>query len=115
MANMHEVDYEILGDDMQFVKIELDPGEAAVGEAGAMMYMEDGIEVQTIFGDGTQQPGGVMASLPDVAARTTGPGWSREETEAYLRGFHYRFGPDELQGLARFEALLREHGLIAVD
>src|SRR5262249_10313373 len=52
MGTMHEVDYEILGDDMQFVKIELDPGEAAIGEAGAMMYLEEGIEVQTIFGDG---------------------------------------------------------------
>ncbi len=58
MASMHEVDYEILGDDMQFVKIELDPGEAVVGEAGAMMYIEDGIQMQTIFGDGSQQQGG---------------------------------------------------------
>lgn len=58
MATMHEVDYEILGDDMQFVKIELDPGEAVVGEAGAMMYIEDGVQMQTIFGDGSQQQGG---------------------------------------------------------
>jgi uncharacterized protein (TIGR00266 family) len=70
MPSMHEVDYEILGDDMQFVKIELDPGEAAIGEAGAMMYMEDGIEVQTIFGDGTQQQqGGVMAALLGAGKR----------------------------------------------
>jgi uncharacterized protein (TIGR00266 family) len=55
---MHEIDYEILGDDMQFVKVELDPGEAVVGEAGAMMYIEDGIQMQTIFGDGSQQQGG---------------------------------------------------------
>jgi len=66
---MHEVDYEILGDDMQFVKIELDPGEAAIGEAGAMMYMEEGIEVQTIFGDGTQPQGGVMATLLGAGKR----------------------------------------------
>ncbi len=58
MATMHEIDYEILGDDMQFVKVELDPGEAVVGEAGAMMYIEDGIQMQTIFGDGSQQQGG---------------------------------------------------------
>lgn len=58
MATMHEIDYEILGDDMQFVKVELDPGEAVVGEAGAMMYLEDGIQMQTIFGDGSQQQGG---------------------------------------------------------
>ena len=55
MPAMHEVDYEILGDDMQFVKIELDPGEAVLSEAGSMMYVEDGIEMQTIFGDGSQQ------------------------------------------------------------
>ena len=69
MASMHEVDYQILGDDMQFVKIELDPGEAAIGEAGAMMYLEDGIEVQTIFGDGTQQTGGVMGALMGAGKR----------------------------------------------
>jgi uncharacterized protein (AIM24 family) len=57
MAKMHEVDYDILGDDMQYVKIVLDPGEAAVGEAGGMMYHEDGIEMQTIFGDSSQQKG----------------------------------------------------------
>ncbi len=57
MATMHEVDYEIVGDDMQFVKIELDPGEAVVSEAGSMMYIEDGIEMQTIFGDGSQHAG----------------------------------------------------------
>ncbi|MEK7315036.1 MAG: AIM24 family protein, partial [Candidatus Eisenbacteria bacterium] len=53
MATMHEVDYEILGDDMQFVKVILDPGEAAVAEAGGMMYLEQGIEMDTIFGDGS--------------------------------------------------------------
>ncbi len=58
MPTMQEVDYEILGDDMQFVKVELDPGEAVVAEAGAMMYLEDGIEMQTVFGDGSQQPAG---------------------------------------------------------
>ncbi len=62
MATMHEIDYEILGDDMQFVKIELDPQEAVVGEAGAMMYIEDGIAMQTIFGDGSQQQGGGFMS-----------------------------------------------------
>ena len=69
MPSMHEVDYEILGDDMQFVKIELDPGEAAIGEAGAMMYMEDGIEVQTIFGDGTQPKAGIMDALLGAGKR----------------------------------------------
>ena len=69
MATMHEVDYEILGDDMQFVKIELDPGEAVVGEAGAMMYLEDGIQMNTIFGDGSQQQGGFMGSLLSAGKR----------------------------------------------
>jgi uncharacterized protein (TIGR00266 family) len=55
MAGMHEVDYKVLGDDMQFVEVELDPGEAAVAEAGGMFYMEDGISMETVFGDGSQQ------------------------------------------------------------
>jgi uncharacterized protein (AIM24 family) len=42
MTQMHEVDFEIHGGDMQFVEVELDPNEAAAGEAGAMMYMDDG-------------------------------------------------------------------------
>ena len=71
MATMHEVDYEILGDDLQFVKIELDPGEAAIAEAGAMMYVEDGIAMQTIFGDGSQQQqqGGFMGALVGAGKR----------------------------------------------
>jgi len=54
MPKMHEVEYKVLGDDLQFVEIELDPGEAAVAEAGAMMYLEDGIDMTTIFGDGSR-------------------------------------------------------------
>ena len=49
----HEIDYEIFGTEMQFVEIELDPRESAVAEAGAMMYMSDGIQMETIFGDGS--------------------------------------------------------------
>ena len=52
---MHEVDYKVFGEDIQFVEIELDPGEAAVAEAGGMFYMEDGISMETVFGDGSQQ------------------------------------------------------------
>ncbi len=55
MATMHEIDYRIFGDDMQFVEVELDPAEAVVAEAGGMMYMEDDIQMETIFGDGSQQ------------------------------------------------------------
>jgi chorismate dehydratase len=56
-----------------------------------------------------------LASLPEVARRETGPGWSAAEMEAYLRRFHYRLGPEDLQGLARFESLLGEHDLLAAD
>ena len=63
MAGMHEVDYKVFGDDMQYVEIELDPDEAAVAEAGGMFYMEDGIAMETIFGDGSQQTSFVDALL----------------------------------------------------
>jgi predicted solute-binding protein len=56
-----------------------------------------------------------LASLPDVARRETGPGWSAAEMEGYLRRFHYRLGPEDLQGMERFEALLQEHGLLVTD
>jgi chorismate dehydratase len=56
-----------------------------------------------------------LASLPDVARRETAPGWSPAEVEAYLRRFHYRLGPEDLQGMARFEAMLQEHGLVVTD
>jgi uncharacterized protein (TIGR00266 family) len=69
MPTMHEVDYQILGDDMQFVKIELDPQEAVVAEAGSMMYIEDGIQLDTIFGDGSQQQGGFMNTLLGAGKR----------------------------------------------
>src|SRR6476660_10382307 len=66
----HEVDYRILGDDMQFVEVELDPGESAVAEAGAMMYMSGGIGMETIFGDGSgQRSGGVMGALLGAGKR----------------------------------------------
>lgn len=50
----HIIDYELFGDDMQFVEITLDRDEAVVAEAGAMMYMEQGIQMETIFGDGSE-------------------------------------------------------------
>ena len=55
---MDVVDYEIKGAEMQFVEVELDPGEAAVGEAGSMMFMDAGIGMDTVFGDGSQSSGG---------------------------------------------------------
>ena len=69
MAVMHEIDYQIFGDDMQFVEVELDPNEATVAEAGGMMYMDDGIEMETIFGDGSQQTGGFMGALMGAGKR----------------------------------------------
>lgn len=59
----HEVDYQIIGNEMQLVEIELDPGESVVAEAGAMMYMESGIQMETILGDGSNQNGGFMGKL----------------------------------------------------
>jgi uncharacterized protein (TIGR00266 family) len=53
----HEIDYKIIGNEMQFVEIELDAGESAIAEAGAMMYKEAPIQMQTIFGDGSGSSG----------------------------------------------------------
>ncbi len=69
MATMHEIDYQIHGDDMQFVEVELDPAEAVVAEAGGMMFMEDGIQMETIFGDGSQQSSGFMGALLGAGKR----------------------------------------------
>jgi uncharacterized protein (TIGR00266 family) len=70
MAGMHEIDYKIFGDDMQYVEVELDPNEATVAEAGGMMYMDDGIEMETIFGDGSaQQKTGIMGALMGAGKR----------------------------------------------
>ena len=55
---MDVVDFEIKGSEMQFVEVELDPGEAAIGEAGSMMFMDAGIQMDTVFGDGSQNQGG---------------------------------------------------------
>jgi uncharacterized protein (TIGR00266 family) len=69
MNAMHEIDYQVHGDAMQFVEIELDPMEAAVAEAGGMRYMDDGIEMETIFGDGSQQTSGFMGALMGAGKR----------------------------------------------
>lgn len=69
--NNHEIDYKIYGEELQFVEIELDPSETAVAESGAMMMMEDGIAMQTIFGDGSQQPqgSGLLGKLMSAGKR----------------------------------------------
>ncbi|MFI5327405.1 MAG: TIGR00266 family protein [Candidatus Rokuibacteriota bacterium] len=66
----HEIDYKIVGEDLQFVEVELDPGESVVAEAGVMMYMTPGIEMETIFGDGSgQQQSGIMGALLGAGKR----------------------------------------------
>ncbi|MEJ2109657.1 MAG: AIM24 family protein [Acidobacteriota bacterium] len=51
----HEIDFKIVGEELQFVEVELDPGESAIAEAGSMMYMTSEIEMNTIFGDGSSE------------------------------------------------------------
>ena len=65
----HKVDYEIFGDDMQVVEVELDPGETVIAEAGAMNWMEDGITFEAKMGDGSKPDQGLMGKLLDVGKR----------------------------------------------
>ncbi len=65
----HEIDYEIIGTDMQIIEVELDPQETVVAEAGAMNYIEDGIDFQAKMGDGSNPEGGVMGLLKGVGKR----------------------------------------------
>ena len=66
---MDMVDFEIKGAEMQFVEVELDPGEAAIGEAGSMMFMDVGIGMDTVFGDGSAQQGGIFGKLIGAGKR----------------------------------------------
>jgi uncharacterized protein (AIM24 family) len=65
----HEIDYEIYGEEMQYVEIELDPQEAVVAEAGSFMMMENGVQMSTIFGDGANQNEGLMGKLFSAGKR----------------------------------------------
>jgi uncharacterized protein (TIGR00266 family) len=65
----HEIDYRIFGEEMQCVEIELDPEETAIAESGAFMMMDDGIQMQTIFGDGTGQRQGLLGKLMSAGKR----------------------------------------------
>ena len=70
MKTTHEIDYRIIGEEMQYVEIELDPNETAIAESGAFMMMDDGIQMQTIFGDGSaQQSGGLLGKLLSAGKR----------------------------------------------
>ena len=66
---MDVVDYEIKGAEMQFVEIELDPGEAAVGEAGSMFFMDAGVAMDAVFGDGSNSQGGLFGKLLGAGKR----------------------------------------------
>ena len=65
----HEVDYEIKGHDVQLVEVTLDPGETVIAEAGAMLYMEDGIRFETKIGDGANPDQGVVGKLFSAGKR----------------------------------------------
>ncbi len=63
------LDYAIRGHEMQFVELELDPGESAIAEAGAMMFKSGSVEMTTVFGDGSNQSSGIMGSLLGAGKR----------------------------------------------
>ena len=65
----HEVDYKIIGDDMQIVEVELDPSETVVAEAGAMNYMDDGITFEAKMGDGSAAGEGMLGKLMNAGKR----------------------------------------------
>jgi len=67
--NDHEIDYQIFGEEMQYVEIELDPHETAIAEAGAFMMMDDSVQMETIFGDGRNQEKGFLGKLMSAGKR----------------------------------------------
>ncbi|RMG73517.1 MAG: TIGR00266 family protein [Nitrospirae bacterium] len=106
----HEIDFEVFGDDMQFVVIELDPGESVIAEAGAMMFMEDFIEMNTIFGDGSQESESLIGKLFGAGKRIL-TGESLFMTAFTNRGSikqHVAFGAPYPGKIIPFD--LKEHG-----
>ena len=69
MKSNHEIDYKILGEEMQCVEVELDPNETVMAEPGSFMMMENGIDMQTIFGDGSVQQDGLLGKLFSAGKR----------------------------------------------
>ena len=67
--NSHEIDYKIIGDDIQLVEVELDPNETVIAEAGAMVYMDEGIAFETKMGDGSNPSEGFMGKLLSAGSR----------------------------------------------
>lgn len=69
MTSAHDIDYKIYGEEMQYVEIELDPQETAVAESGAFMLMDENIQMETIFGDGSSQQKGIFGKLMSAGKR----------------------------------------------
>lgn len=69
MIQNHEIDYKLHGEEMQCVEIELDPQETVIAESGSFMFMDEGIEMQTIFGDGSQEQGGLFGKILGAGKR----------------------------------------------
>ncbi len=69
MPTAHEIDFEIRGQEMQYVEVELDPGESALAEAGSLMYKDPSIKMSTVFGDGSGQDSGFMSKLVGAGKR----------------------------------------------
>jgi len=71
MRSNHEIDYKIYGEELQFVEIELDPNETVIGEPGGFMMMDNDVQMQTLFGDGSQQSqsGGLLGKLLSAGKR----------------------------------------------
>lgn len=69
MINNHEIDYTLHGEEMQCVEIELDPQETVIAESGSFMFMDNGIEMETIFGDGSKQEGGLLNKVLGAGKR----------------------------------------------
>lgn len=69
MPTNHEIDFRIFGEEMQCVEVELDPNETVIAESGAFMYMDEGIQMETIFGDGSSNGGGFFGKLMGAGKR----------------------------------------------
>lgn len=69
MRSNHEIDYRIYGEEMQYVEVELDPNETAIAEPGSFMMMDDGIRMDTMFGDGSGQNSSFMSKLFSAGKR----------------------------------------------
>ncbi len=83
----HVIDYKIIGDDIQMVEVELDPQETVIAEAGAMVYMEEGIEFEVKMGDGSDPSQGFVGKLLSAGSRVL-TGESLFMTHFTNRGYH---------------------------